>query len=94
MISKIEKDLQQTKKRIGTKKKGTHLFNNSVDWSHDLSIGRLTSSSIHSTPRIVKPVVIVSLNQISQTERSNKKQPFEYKLSQRSEVNNVFEVGY
>ena len=56
MITKIDKDLQQTKKRIGSKKKGSQIFNNSVEWSHhDMSIGHLTSSSIHSTPRIVKP---------------------------------------
>ena len=52
IITKIDKDIQQTKNLIGSKKKGSNLFNTSVEWSHDVSIGSL---SIHSTPRIVKP---------------------------------------
>lgn len=50
LISKMDQDLQMTKKKIGPSLK----FNSSHEWSqHDMSLGHITSSSIHSTPRIV-----------------------------------------
>lgn len=55
MISKMDKDLQTTKKRLGSGKKINPKFNTSVEWSHDISIGLLTNSSFLSTPRITKP---------------------------------------
>ena len=39
-------------------------FNTSAEWSHDISIGHLTSSSVHSTPRITKPPSKNVLNNI------------------------------
>ena len=53
-INKMDQDLQLTKKKIGTGPKGSLKFNSSHDWSqHDMSLGHITSSSIHSTPRII-----------------------------------------
>lgn len=52
-ISKMDQDLQLTKKKLGSSKLGSSKFNTSNDWSQvDMSLGHITSSSIHSTPRI------------------------------------------
>ena len=53
MITKMDQDLQNTKKKIGSGRKGSLKFGDSHDWSQaDISIGHITSSSVHSTPRI------------------------------------------
>jgi len=60
LMSKIEQDKENTKKKIGSKRKGNMIFNNSVEWSHhDQSLGQLTTSSINTTPRITKPPEVI-----------------------------------
>ena len=47
MIQKMDHDLQITKKKIGSGRKGSLKFNTSHDWSqNDMSIGHITSSSV------------------------------------------------
>ena len=54
IISKIDREVKDIKKKVGSNKKGNNKFNTSVDWSHEVSLGHL-SNSVHSTPRLTKP---------------------------------------
>lgn len=53
LISKMQQDINMTKKKIGSGRKDSFKFNASQDISQfDMSIGHITSSSISATPRI------------------------------------------
>ena len=67
MISKIDKDIQKTKNLIGTKRSSSNLFNISAELSqYDISINNISSQmSVHSTPRIVKPVTAAAIDLIN-----------------------------
>ena len=58
MMSKLDSELNFTKKRVGTQKKSSPaIFNASFDWSHDTSF---MTSSVSSTPRMTKPPEVQS----------------------------------